>query len=64
VRSSRRERPFVHGRFVRVQDGVIKAVRGFPSGLISADMDVTWAMHAAAYKPGYAGNAVALVSST
>jgi hypothetical protein len=43
---------------------VIKAVRGFPSGLISAEMDVTWAMHAAAYKPGYAGNAVALVSST
>jgi poly-beta-1,6-N-acetyl-D-glucosamine synthase len=39
---------------------VIKAVGGFPSGLISADMDATWAMHAAGYKLGYAGNAVAL----
>jgi cellulose synthase/poly-beta-1,6-N-acetylglucosamine synthase-like glycosyltransferase len=39
---------------------VIKSVGGFPSGLISADMDPTWAMHAAGYKLGYAGNAVAL----
>jgi biofilm PGA synthesis N-glycosyltransferase PgaC len=39
---------------------VIKGVGGFPSGLISADMDATWAMHAAGYKLGYAGNAVAL----
>ena len=39
---------------------VIKAVGGFPSGLISADMDATWAMHAAGYKLGYAANAVAL----
>jgi cellulose synthase/poly-beta-1,6-N-acetylglucosamine synthase-like glycosyltransferase len=38
----------------------IKAVGGFPSGLISADMDATWAMHAAGYKLGYAGDAVAL----
>ena len=39
---------------------VIKAVGGFPSGLISADMDATWAMHAAGYKLGYAADAVAL----
>ncbi|MFL6020752.1 MAG: glycosyltransferase [Gaiellaceae bacterium] len=39
---------------------VIKAVGGFPSGLISADMDATWAMHAGGYKLGYAGNATAL----
>ena len=38
----------------------IKAVGGFPSGLISADMDATWAMHAAGYKLGYAADAVAL----
>ena len=39
---------------------VIKAVGGFPSGLISADMDATWAMHAAGYKLGYAADAIAL----
>ena len=39
---------------------VIKAVGGFPSGLISADMDATWAMHAAGYRLGYAADAVAL----
>lgn len=39
---------------------VIKAVGGFPSGLISADMDATWAMHAAGYKLGYAAQATAL----
>ncbi len=39
---------------------VIKAVGGFPSGLISADMDATWAMHADGYKLGYAARAVAL----
>jgi biofilm PGA synthesis N-glycosyltransferase PgaC len=38
----------------------IKSVGGFPSGLISADMDATWAMHAAGYKLGYAARAVAL----
>ena len=38
----------------------IKAVGGFPSGLISADMDATWALHAAGYKLGYAADAVAL----
>jgi biofilm PGA synthesis N-glycosyltransferase PgaC len=39
---------------------VIKAVGGFPAGLISADMDATWAMHAAGYRLGYAADAVAL----
>jgi len=39
---------------------VIKSVGGFPSGLISADMDATWAMHAAGYKLGYTAKAVAL----
>ncbi|NUR76063.1 MAG: glycosyltransferase family 2 protein [Thermoleophilia bacterium] len=39
---------------------VIKGVGGFPSGLISADMDATWAMHAAGYKLGYAAKAIAL----
>jgi poly-beta-1,6-N-acetyl-D-glucosamine synthase len=38
----------------------IKAVGGFPSGLISADMDATWALHAAGYKLGYAADAIAL----
>jgi poly-beta-1,6-N-acetyl-D-glucosamine synthase len=39
---------------------VIKSVGGFPAGLISADMDATWAMHAAGYKLGYAADATAL----
>jgi cellulose synthase/poly-beta-1,6-N-acetylglucosamine synthase-like glycosyltransferase len=38
----------------------IKSVGGFPNGLISADMDATWALHKAGYKLGYAGNAIAL----
>lgn len=38
----------------------IKSIGGFPGGLISADMDATWALHRAGYKLGYAGDAVAL----
>jgi biofilm PGA synthesis N-glycosyltransferase PgaC len=45
---------------VAFKTSVINAVGGFPSGLISADMDATWAMHAGGYKLGYAGDAVAL----
>lgn len=37
----------------------IKAVGGFPSGLISADMDATWALHKAKYRVGYTPKAVA-----
>ncbi|HEY6277328.1 MAG TPA: glycosyltransferase [Streptosporangiaceae bacterium] len=37
----------------------IKSVGGFPGGLISADMDATWALHRARYKLGYAGKALA-----
>ena len=38
----------------------IKGVGGFPGGLISADMDATWALHRDRRKLGYAGDAVAL----
>ncbi|MGH9248904.1 MAG: glycosyltransferase [Acidimicrobiales bacterium] len=38
----------------------IRAVGGFPSGLISADMDATWALHKAGYRVGYTPRAVAL----
>jgi cellulose synthase/poly-beta-1,6-N-acetylglucosamine synthase-like glycosyltransferase len=38
----------------------IKGVGGFPGGLISADMDATWALHRAKRKLGYAADAVAL----
>lgn len=38
----------------------IRAVGGFPSGLISADMNATWALHEGKYKVGYAAKAVAL----
>jgi cellulose synthase/poly-beta-1,6-N-acetylglucosamine synthase-like glycosyltransferase len=38
----------------------IKAVGGFPSGLISADMDATWALHKGGYRVGYTPRAVAL----
>jgi biofilm PGA synthesis N-glycosyltransferase PgaC len=38
----------------------INAVGGFPSGLISADMDATWAMHKAGFKLGYTAKAVSL----
>lgn len=31
----------------------IKSVGGFPNGLISADMDATWALHKSGYKLGY-----------
>jgi cellulose synthase/poly-beta-1,6-N-acetylglucosamine synthase-like glycosyltransferase len=48
------------GAYYAFKTSAIKAVGGFPSGLISADMDATWAMHAAGYRLGYAGDAVAL----
>jgi cellulose synthase/poly-beta-1,6-N-acetylglucosamine synthase-like glycosyltransferase len=38
----------------------IRGVGGFPNGLISADMDATWALHKGGYKVGYAATAVAL----
>jgi poly-beta-1,6-N-acetyl-D-glucosamine synthase len=38
---------------------VIRSVGGFPTGLISADMDATWAMHKAGYRLGYTAKAVA-----
>lgn len=38
----------------------IKAVGGFPDGLISADMDATWALHKAGYKVTYTSKALAL----
>jgi biofilm PGA synthesis N-glycosyltransferase PgaC len=37
----------------------IKSIGGFPNGLISADMDATWALHKARYRLGYAGSAIA-----
>lgn len=39
---------------------VIREIGGFPNGLISADMDVTWALHRDHYKCGYAATALAL----
>jgi cellulose synthase/poly-beta-1,6-N-acetylglucosamine synthase-like glycosyltransferase len=38
----------------------IRNVGGFPNGLISADMDATWALHKDGYKVGYTPKAVAL----
>ncbi len=38
----------------------IRGIGGFPSGLISADMDATWALHRAKKKLTYAASAVAL----
>lgn len=38
---------------------VVRAVGGFPGGLVSNDMDLTWALHTAGYKCGYTGSALA-----
>lgn len=37
----------------------IQAIGGFPNGLITADMDATWALHGAGYKLHYTGDALA-----
>ncbi|MHC3474652.1 glycosyltransferase family 2 protein [Streptomyces sp. 7R007] len=37
----------------------IQDIGGFPNGLITADMDATWALHAADYKLEYTGDALA-----
>lgn len=37
----------------------IHGIGGFPNGLITADMDATWALHGAGYKLDYTGNALA-----
>lgn len=39
---------------------VVRAVGGFPNGLISADMDITWKLHEHGYKTWYTSNAVTL----
>ncbi len=39
---------------------VVKDAGGFPSGLISADMDLTWQLHAAGLRLGYSADAIAL----
>jgi cellulose synthase/poly-beta-1,6-N-acetylglucosamine synthase-like glycosyltransferase len=38
----------------------LKAIGGFPSVGISADMDATWALHRAGFRVGYIGRATAL----
>lgn len=38
----------------------IRAIGGFPNGLITSDMDATWQMHEKGYKLGYTGDALAL----
>lgn len=37
----------------------IQTIGGFPNGLITADMDATWALHAAGYRLDYTGGALA-----
>ncbi|MEU1273015.1 glycosyltransferase family 2 protein [Streptomyces sp. NPDC005799] len=37
----------------------IQGIGGFPNGLITADMDATWALHGAGYKLDYTGDALA-----
>ena len=37
----------------------IHGIGGFPNGLITADMDATWALHGAGYKLDYTGDALA-----
>ncbi|MGW6910281.1 glycosyltransferase [Streptomyces sp. NPDC054940] len=37
----------------------IQAIGGFPNGLITADMDATWALHGSGYKLDYTGAALA-----
>ncbi|MFD8396061.1 glycosyltransferase [Streptomyces sp. NPDC059680] len=39
---------------------VVRAVGGFPSGLISADMDITWKLHEHGYKTWYTDKALTL----
>lgn len=36
----------------------IQGIGGFPNGLITADMDATWTLHASGYKCGYTGAAM------
>lgn len=38
----------------------IRAIEGFPNGLITSDMDATWLMHEKGFKLGYTGDALAL----
>lgn len=37
----------------------IQSIGGFPNGLITADMDATWALHGAGYRLDYTGEALA-----
>ncbi|GHA01104.1 glycosyltransferase [Streptomyces echinoruber] len=37
----------------------IQGIGGFPNGLITADMDATWALHGAGYRLDYTGDALA-----
>ncbi|MEU2718401.1 glycosyltransferase [Streptomyces sp. NPDC007205] len=39
---------------------VVRAVGGFPNGLISADMDITWKLHEHGYKAWYTDKALTL----
>jgi poly-beta-1,6-N-acetyl-D-glucosamine synthase len=39
---------------------VVRAVGGFPNGLISADMDITWKLHEGGYKTWYSSQAMTL----
>lgn len=39
---------------------VVRALGGFPGGLISADMDITWKLHEGGYKTWYTANALTL----
>ncbi|WP_129312381.1 glycosyltransferase [Streptomyces sp. L2] len=39
---------------------VVRAVGGFPNGLISADMDITWKLHEHGYKTWYTDKALTL----
>jgi biofilm PGA synthesis N-glycosyltransferase PgaC len=38
---------------------VIRSIGGFPGGLVSADMDATWALHKAGFRLSYTGSAMA-----
>lgn len=39
---------------------VVRELGGFPGGLISADMDITWKLHEGGYKTWYTANALTL----
>ncbi|MFJ6085127.1 glycosyltransferase [Streptomyces sp. NPDC092369] len=39
---------------------VVRAVGGFPNGLISADMDITWKLHEGGYRTWYTADALTL----